>query len=190
MTSDKGPAFPILLRAPGFHTGQHFVRVEEKNDLAKALAMLPGETLFAISCLDARGTDGQSRKYRVMIVDGTLYPLHLAVSADWKVHYFTADMAKSADHRAEEKRFLDDMTGALGARATAALDEIARRLGLDYGGVDFGLAPDGTVLLFEANATMVVARPDADPMWDYRRVAVERVLDATRRMLLARASTV
>jgi hypothetical protein len=27
-----------------------------------------------------------------MIIDGEIYPLHLAVSRHWKVHYFTADL--------------------------------------------------------------------------------------------------
>ena len=29
-------------------------------------------------------------KYRVMFIDGVCHPLHLAISRDWKVHYFTA----------------------------------------------------------------------------------------------------
>jgi hypothetical protein len=31
------------------------------------------------------------------------------------------------------------------------------------------------ILLFEANATMVVEQPDKDPCWDYRSAAVERI---------------
>lgn len=175
---------PLLLRAPGFHTGQHFVRVERSEDLDAAAASLPGDMVLAIEYLDARGTDGMARKYRVMIVDGALYPLHLAISGDWKVHYFTAGMHDDPAHRAEEKRFLDDMPAVLGPRAMAALAAIARCLGLDYGGIDFALGPDGRVLLFEANATMIVAPPAPGPMWDYRRPSTDRVLDAVRAMLL------
>ena len=60
-------------------------------------------------------------------------------------------------------------------------------LGLDYGGIDFALAPDGSVLMFEANATMVVFPPNPDPIWDYRRGAIDLVLKAATRMLLRRA---
>ena len=35
--------FPLLLRAPGFHTGRHFVKVERREALAAALAGLPGD---------------------------------------------------------------------------------------------------------------------------------------------------
>jgi len=178
---------PLLLRAPGFHTGRHFLRVERPEDVAAAVNTLPGDELLAIEYLDARGPDGMARKYRVMIIDGVLYPLHLAIASEWKVHYFTADMARNQAHRDEERRFLDDMAAVLGERALSALTAIGRTLGLDYAGVDFGLAPDGSVLLFEANATMVVNSPDPDPMWDYRRAAVARVIDAAKRMLIARA---
>ena len=180
--------FPLLLRAPGFHTGRHFVKVERREALAAALAGLPGEEILAIEYLDARGADGLARKYRVMMIDGALYPLHLAVSADWKVHYFTADMAASAAHRAEERRFLEDMPAVLGDRALAALRRVSQALGLDYAGIDFALAADGRVLLFEANAAMVVNPPDPDPVWDYRRPAVERVLDAATQMVRGRAA--
>jgi Tfp pilus assembly protein PilF len=179
--------FPLLLRAPGFHTGRHFVRVERQEELASAIAALPGDELLAIEYLDARGSDGMARKYRVMIIDGVLYPLHLAISKDWKVHYFTAGMATNPAHRAEERRFLEAMPAVLGERAMTALAAIGRTLGLDYAGVDFALAPDGSVLVFEANATMVVNPPDPDPVWDYRHAASDRVLDAAKRMLLARA---
>jgi glutathione synthase/RimK-type ligase-like ATP-grasp enzyme len=185
--AEHGLSFPLLLRSPGFHTGRHFVRIETAAALRPALSALPGAALMAIQYLDARGGDGSARKYRVMIVDGRIYPLHLAISRDWKVHYFTADMAENAEHRAADAAFLADMTGTIGATALRGLEAIRDALGLDYGGIDFGIGRDGEVLLFEANATMVVNPPEPDKRWDYRRAPVERVLDAVRRML-ARAA--
>lgn len=178
---------PVLLRSPGFHTGQNFVRLDSTADLHAALRTLPGERLTLIEPLDARGSDGAWRKYRVMLVGGAILPLHLAVSPHWKVHHFTADMQDRPEHRAEEAAFLDDMTGVLGHSAVAALRRIADALALDYGGIDFALGAQGEILLFEANATMTVALPAADSVWSYRRPAAAAVLDATRAMLLGRA---
>lgn len=179
--------YPLLVRAPGYHTGQHFVRVERAAELPNAVADLPGDELLAIEPLDARGPDGRFRKYRAMLIGGALIPLHLAISADWKVHYFSAAMADCAAARAEEAAFLADMPGVLGERAMAALGEAARRLGLDYGGIDFGLSRRGEALIFEANAGMVVQPPGAEPIWDYRRAPIARALAATQALLLARA---
>ena len=58
-----------------------------------------------------------ARKYRVMFIGGAVYPLHLAISDDWKVHYFTAAMAANQAFRDEEQRFLEDMPSVLGERA-------------------------------------------------------------------------
>ena len=79
------------------------------------------------------------RKFRVMFVDGRLYPLHLAISPDWKVHYFTADMAQSDANRRRDAEFLADMASVIGPRGMAALERINATLGLDYGGIDFAV---------------------------------------------------
>jgi hypothetical protein len=42
-------------------------------------------------------------------------------------------------------------------------------------------------LLFEANATMVIAAPDTDPRWEYRRTAITGIIDAVVEMIRARA---
>jgi hypothetical protein len=182
--------FPLLLRRPGYHTGEHFVYVADRSELPKAIISLSGaKELLLLSYLDARDADGMSRKYRVMFVDGVIYPLHLAVSADWKVHYFSSAMAQNPLFREEERRFLDDMPAALGATAMRALQQICTALDLEYAGVDFAVALDGSILLFEANATMVVFPPSQDVMWDYRRRAIDNVLEAASRMLLNHAAS-
>ena len=115
--------------------------------------------------------------------------MHLAISRQWKVHYFTSDMADQPDHRLEESAFLGDMPAALGGKAIAALERIKEALGLDYAGIDFGIGADGDVLLFEANATMVIASPDPDPRWAYRRAAIDRILEAVVAMMVRKAAT-
>jgi tetratricopeptide (TPR) repeat protein len=183
-----GIGYPLLLRSPGFHTGQYFVQVETPDALTAAVAALPGPELLVMERLDARDRHGDWHKFRVMYVDGVLYPLHLAISKQWKVHYFSSDMADQPEHRAREAAFLEDMAAVLGAKAMTAVVSIQRTLGLDYGGMDFAVGPDGDVLLFEANATMVVYRPGPEEKWAYRRAAIERILAAVRTMVLARAS--
>ena len=183
----NGFAFPVLLRVPGFHTGRYFTRVESPENIAEAASELPGDDIWLIEQLDARDGEGMFRKIRVMIVDRKLYPLHLAISRDWKVHYFRADMAQSAANRLHDQAFLDDMAGFIGQRGMAALERINTALDLDYGGIDFAVDAAGNILLFEANATMVMAPLAADEKWAYRRPAFDAVFTAVRRMLVDRA---
>jgi tetratricopeptide (TPR) repeat protein len=179
-----GFTFPLLARAPGFHTGQHFALVERPADLAAAVAAFPAGDVLLIEYVDVRGADGRVRKYRVMAVDGALYPLHVAIADAWKVHYFSADMAADAAKRAEDERFLTDPVSAIGPAAYAALQRICDEVRLDYMGIDFALDRRGRVVAFEANATMIVLPPGPEPIWDYRRGPVERVVDAVRTMML------
>ena len=182
-----GFTFPFLLRSPGFHIGRYFNFIATEEDLAAAAATLPGETLALIRYLDASSADGKMRKYRVMMIDGQLYPAHLAVAHQWKIHYFSADMADNAGHRAEDAAFLSDMPGVLGPQAMQALKDIRDRLGLDYAGIDFGLDRDGRILFFEANASMTIHPPPPDERWSFRREPVARILEAARAMLRKRA---
>lgn len=64
-------------------------------------------------------------------------------------------------------------------RINAALD-------LDYCGIDFAVSRDGDILVFEANATMVMVPLSDDPKWDYRRPAFDNVFAGVRRMLTDR----
>jgi glutathione synthase/RimK-type ligase-like ATP-grasp enzyme len=190
LLAEIGLPCPVLLRAPGFHTGRHFVLVRRAEDFNEAATALPGPALLAIEYLPAAGRDGHFRKGRVMVIGGRLYPLHWAVSADWKVHYFTAGMAESAAHRAEEARFLADFCGFLGRRAVAGLQKVAALLGLDYGGIDFGVLADGRIVVFEANATMAIVMPPTEPLWAYRRPASDVALLAAQSLVIGRADGV
>jgi tetratricopeptide (TPR) repeat protein len=183
----RGFAFPLLLRTPGYHMGEHFRYVATADELPGAVAALPGDELLAIAFLDARGADGNARKYRALIVDGTLYPVHLAISRSWKIHYFSADMRHNEANRTEEAAYLADMAAHLGPAALAALARIATALELDYAGIDFAIGRDGNVLVFEANPTMAVYFPDDDAVFAYRRPAIERIVAAVRAMFSARA---
>jgi hypothetical protein len=185
----NGFVFPLLVRAPGFHTGYHFARVESSEELSAAVAVFPGNDVWLIEQLDARDGAGLFRKFRVMMIDRQIYPLHLAISRDWKVHYFRADMAESAENRAQDKAFLVDMPSVIGERGIAALERICATLDLDYGGIDFAVNAQGDILFFEANATMVMIPLSLDEKWDYRRAAFDKVFAAVRTMLLDRSKS-
>ena len=188
MLRENGFEFPLLLRSPGFHMGQNFIRINGPEEFGASVNDLPSNELIAIQYLNGEGADGNTRKYRVLFIGGKLYPVHMAISKQWKIHYFSADMEDHSEHRDEEACFLNDMAGVLGPAVMHTLERIEERLGLDYGGIDFGLNQRGEVLLYEANATMAVYRPNSDPKWDYRRPSVERIYAAARELFLTRAN--
>ena len=180
-----GLAAPVLLRPIGSHGG---LGLQLASDPAALAAIEAGGDLYATAFHDYRSPDGYWRKYRVIFVDRRPFPYHLAISRDWMVHHGTADMIADAARRTEEQRFLDDPEAAIGDRAIAAIGEIGRRLDLDYAGVDFSVLGDGRVLVFEANATMLVHPEEPDGVFAYKNRAVAAIIAAFDAMLLAAAA--
>lgn len=165
---------PVLARPLASHGG-------EGVRLVHHVEALPESDAYLTEFVDFASPDGWFRKYRAIFVGGEVFAYHLAIARDWLVHYWTAGMAADAWRRAEEQRFLANPAATLGD-AWAAVAAIARRLGLDYGGIDFTALPDGRVLVFEANATMLV-HPEPTSMFAYRNDTVKRIRAAFEVML-------
>jgi tetratricopeptide (TPR) repeat protein len=174
---------PLLLRPAGEHGGVGLRRIDHWNDLAQQ-PLPAGKVYYASPFIDCRAPDNYVRKYRIAYVNRRPYPYHLAISADWLVHYFSADMEDQAWKLAEEAKFLTDWRGVLGRAAADAITEIGARLELDYCGVDFSLLPDGRAVIFEANATMLIHPEAPGGTLAFKNSTVEAILEAFRRMIL------
>ena len=180
-------ALPLLVRPAESHGGLGLTRCDHPDELRAALAALQGPG-YVSAYRDSRGADGHYRKYRVLFVDRRPYPYHLAISPHWMVHYHSAGMLDEPWKREEEARFLTDPLDELGAKAWAALEALGRRLNLDYAGADFTLLPDGTVFVFEANATMLAHRERPDGPLAHKNPHIQRIADAFGRLLEARCA--
>ena len=174
-----GIAERFLVRPIGSHGGKGLALVGGAPDEPLTAAGAYYLTEFA----DFRSADGFHRKYRAIFVGGRPLPYHLAISPNWMVHYESAGMEGAADRLAEEARFLDDPAAALGADAWAAVAAIGAAMDLDYAGVDFSILPDGRVLLFEANATMLVHPEAPDGPLAHKNPPIERIFTAFQAML-------
>jgi tetratricopeptide (TPR) repeat protein len=179
-----GLAPPVLVRPVGAHGGKGLARIDTKA--APASARWPaGAAAYVTAFHDFASPDGFYRKYRMIFVGGQAFPYHLAIARDWKVHHGAAAMADDPARIAEELAFLEDPEAAIGARALSAVRAIGERIALDYAGVDFAVTPGGQVLLFEANATMLVHPEPADGSFAAKNPYVERILAAFRALITA-----
>jgi tetratricopeptide (TPR) repeat protein len=181
-----GLEFPVLVRPGNSHGGSHLARLDSAEAL-RDFEPFNAAVYYATAYVDYRSGDGFFRKYRMVFVDRQPFAYHLAIGPHWMVHHATADMEEHAWKRTEEAAFLADPERTLGATAMAALRAIGRRLDLDYGGVDFGLLPDGRVLLFEANATMLAHPETPGSPFEYKNPYVQRIYEAFN-TLMARAA--
>ena len=184
LLAEAGIDLPLILRNAGLHGGESVQRIATDETLAQACEPIgDNEAMYVTAFHDYAARDGFYRKYRMIFVDRKPYPYHLAISLHWLVHYFSADMEAHPWKLAEELRFLEDAPAALGQRAFAVIEAIGRRMDLDYCGIDFSVLPDGRVLLFEANATMLVHPEDETSVLACKNPHVDRIFTAFDRLV-------
>jgi tetratricopeptide (TPR) repeat protein len=179
---------PILVRPPGDHGGENLTLLRDAAGRDAYLAALPParDRLLLTAFHDFRSADGHWRKYRLIFVDRRVHPYHLAIGQDWLVHYWRAEMGAAPWKKAEEEAFLADWRGVFGPRATRAAEAVARALDLDYGGMDCALTPDGRLLLFEANACILLHLDEPVGTFPYKHRYVPPIREAFSDLILSR----
>jgi Tfp pilus assembly protein PilF len=184
---NAGIAFPLIVRPFLQQGGVGMTLVESVAEL-ETQSFDEAEFYYFIQYCDYRSPDGYFRKYRTMFVDRKPHHYHLAISKNWLVHYFSADMLAETWKRDEERRFLEHPAEALGPRAMAAVAAIGERLDMDFAGIDYTILKDGRVFVFEANATMAIYCPD-EPEYAYKTAHVEAILQDFEAMMERKIET-
>jgi tetratricopeptide (TPR) repeat protein len=146
----------ILIRPVGTHGGDDFEKIEDWAGLTTCLAQRADTDRYFIEYVDYRSADGYFWKYRFIFVDGRILPYHLAIADDWKVHHDSTGMSDHQWMQREEEAFLTDPTTVFNSGHYRVSREIQERIGLEYFGIDCGLDPSGDLVVFEANASMLV----------------------------------
>ncbi len=177
--------FPIILRPVGSYGGHGLEKIEAPEAISDYLARVDGATFFFSAFIDYSGADGLFRKIRIALIDGVPFACHMAVSANWMIHYVNADMYTDAQRRAEEAVFMADFD-AFAKRHRAALHAIYERTTLDYVCIDCAETPDGQLLVFEIDHVMVIHAMDPEDMFPYKQAHMGKVRDAFREYIFQR----
>jgi glutathione synthase/RimK-type ligase-like ATP-grasp enzyme len=176
-------AFPLIVRPVDSHAGTDLQKVDDGTALHAYLATHPASEFYLAPFVDYSGPDGQFRKYRIVLIDGTPFICHLAISSHWMVHYLNAGMDDSAAKRAEEAAGMAAFDDGFARRHAAALAEIDSRMGLPYLGIDCAETRDGRLLIFEVDNAMVVHAMDDPGRYPYKGPVMDKVFGAFEKML-------
>jgi tetratricopeptide (TPR) repeat protein len=177
-----GVSFPLVVRPIDTHRGEGLEYVADGLGIREYLQRHAGRNFNVAPFVDYRSGDGYYRKYRAIVVDGRPLPYHLAISDRWMVHYIGSLMPDHEWMRREEECFLAE-PAAVFPHWDDVLGNVARALGLDYFGVDCARLGDGTLLVFECNAGMLVHCRDDAALFAYKYRYVPRIFDAVDRLL-------
>jgi len=147
---------------------------------------------MSLAVHDAREMQGEDevfRSYRLVAIDRSLYPVHLAHGRRWQMQYAASDTPVTAQHRAEEEAFLRHGSRLFSASVRARLESLVETLALDMVTLDFEIDVEERILLFGVlSLPEVHAVPDAVDL-AYRRDAYHAVGEALHRLIERRLPT-
>jgi glutathione synthase/RimK-type ligase-like ATP-grasp enzyme len=180
---DAPLAYPFIVRPVGSHAGHDLARVANRAELDAYLEDAKAPGFFCSPFVDYKSEDGYFRKYRFVYVDGEAFPVHQAISPKWMIHYYNAPMAEHQWMRDEEAGFLRDPWGRFAGAIGEALRAVAPAVGLEYFGIDCAVGPDGRLLVFEADAAMLVHTTDPVDLYPYKHEFVPKIYRALEHMV-------
>ena len=178
--------FPIVVRPLDSHAGAGLAKLDDPAAITGYLAGRTEERFFISRFVDYSSNDGLFRKYRLVLVDGRAYAVHMAISEQWKLWYLNADMALNSGYRAEESGFMASFDEGFARRHHIALGELARAIGLDYCTIDCAESKDGRLLVFEADNTAIVHDMDPPSIYPYKPAQMATIFNAFVEMLYRR----
>jgi hypothetical protein len=179
-------AYPIIARPVGSHAGHGLSKLDTPAAVGAYLRTQQGEDFSISRFVDYRDADGLFRKFRIVLIDGRPFLVHVAIGRHWMLHYLNAGMAESAAKRAEEAALMAAFNVGFAARHQEALADIAALAGLDYFAVDCAETREGKLLIFETDTAMIVHDMDPPDLYPYKHPQMTRIFKAFRKMLRAR----
>jgi hypothetical protein len=179
--------FPVIARPVNSHAGHGLAKLDDLAQTAEYLATQDDDEFFVAPFIDYRSRDGMYRKFRIVMIGGEPFAAHMAISQRWMVHYLNADMLDSESNRNAECRFMSNFDLDFAAKHRESLQEIDRRIGLDYYSIDCAETLDGKLLVFEIDSGAVVHSMDSVEIFPYKAPQMKRVFDAFQRLLRKRA---
>jgi glutathione synthase/RimK-type ligase-like ATP-grasp enzyme len=123
-----------------------------------------GSKFYLTQYVDYASDDGYYRKNRIVVIDGVPLFRHHLIDKQWMIH------ASSRDFMKENSLLMDESTAFHHAfdeqtlpMIRPAIDEITRRLQLQYYGIDCNIDKQGNMLIFEVNANMNILTQRTNP---------------------------
>jgi tetratricopeptide (TPR) repeat protein len=184
--------YPLITRSLAAQKGVGMNKVDSRKELIATLAASKMQGLFVTQFVETRSSDELFRKLRASIVDDEIVIVRADFHPEWKVHGGRSGRRLSfylenPQLLELEKRICADPEKEFGRSAMQSLRAVRDRIPLDIFGIDFNFDANGSLVFYEANATMNLlstARSEvANP-----KEADDRLQQAFRRYLASLAN--
>jgi len=179
-----GQDFPIIARPVESHAGHGLERLDQPTDINTYLAERPEQLFYISRFVNYASSDGQFRKYRIVLVEGQPLVCHLAISSHWLVHYLNAEMTGNADKCSEEAHCMANFDQTFGLKHKQAFATMYEKLQLEYLIIDCAETNDGQLLVFEVDTSAIVHAMDSLSQFPYKRPQMHKIFRAFQDMLV------
>jgi hypothetical protein len=190
-------SYPVIVRhvvADSSSKSQETARrtatlARDADELRNFLDQVDWQQFYVAQHIDLRKADGNYRKLRASFVGGEIIMSRCQFAPGWMVGgQVGLDFYREFPGLvAEIESTLRNPEAVLGPQLMPVLEAIRDRVPLDVFGLDFDIDDDGRVVMFEAQATMVlIATGDAIDYAVSPKEPAERVLQAFRRLVRAK----
>jgi glutathione synthase/RimK-type ligase-like ATP-grasp enzyme len=182
--AEAGLDYPIIIRVAGSHRGLNMIRADNPRavDEIDRLDRSVQRSLYATEFHDFVSPDRRYRKLRIAVAGEDIFLRHLVLSKNWLIHGGTGDT-----NTKEEEAMFASFDVKYAARLRPVFHEIARRLDLDFFGIDCNINESGEILLFEANACMGILGLRRK-MMPIKAAGVTRIRQAVEELLASPAT--
>ena len=157
LSESAGIPFPFIVRIAGRHGGTSS-RLFDSPESLGALHAYPfdGRDFYLTEYVDCRDEAGFYNRQRLIVIDGEPVLRGSLYDRNWMVHGASRNFMLSRETWEDDRIRAERLEQEVIPRLVPAIQEITWRLKLDLYGIDCHLGPDGSMLLFEANANMNV----------------------------------
>lgn len=184
-----GHRYPVLVRPLGQHGSDGLQRIDDASQAA-AVPGLP--TAHVTDWVDFRSPDGLYRKYRLFYAGDQLIRRHLFIDDQWNITVKARRfMRPRPDLVEEEERWLLRPIEIENGTVDSRILHQFRALQLDFGSIDYGLLPDGSVLVFEINACIQIhgaVTPEEEKLWPHVHATDDRIIGSVLDLVRKRAA--
>jgi len=175
---DAELGWPALIREPGFHNALTTVRIDGPDEADKLHGFaFDGSDFYLTEFVDYSDEQGVYYTQRIVMIGGEPYLRHMFYGGHWLVNSDSREFMWSHPEIGDPVELTARLEAERLPRARAALEEVARRLGLEYFGIDCSIREDGHVLVFEANASMNILADFPNAIHEARLAPVRQRLE-------------
>lgn len=178
----EGYEFPLIVRQAGERGDRGTVRLNSPTDHALLHALpFDGRFYYVTEFIDCKDDRGYYSKQRLAMIDGAPSLQFSVYDRQWRVRAGSRSGTIQREGReavnARETRLENEVV----PRVAPACEEIARRLGLEYFGIDCHMGEDGRLIVFEASANLNILIGRSQQPGDRKPAVYDRVYRMLRK---------